>query len=98
MPGTEAHRSVWLLRSSGLGHGPADVQLGVALGDGLALVALVAAASERKLDLHPAVLEVQRRWHQGEAALVDLGLEPRDLAAMQQQLALAVRVVGEHAG
>src|SRR3954453_18859215 len=87
-----------LLRPTGAGHGPADVQLGVALRDRLALVALVAPAGEGELDLHPAVLEVERRRHQAEPALVDLRLEARDLAAVEQQLALTVGVVAEHAG
>ena len=66
----------------------------VALGDGLALVALLAALGQAQLDLGPAVPEVQAQRDERQALLGDAGLQAVDLVAVQQQLAAAVGVVG----
>src|SRR4029450_13962972 len=70
-----------------------DAALRLALGDVAALVAPFLAARERELDLCAAVLEVEPRRHERQPALGDLRAELVDLAAVQQQLPVAVRVV-----
>src|SRR3954447_9274162 len=67
--------------------------LGLLLGQRLPLVVAALAAGQRNLDLGPAVLEVERDRHQGDAALLGLADETQDLGAVQQQLALAARLV-----
>jgi hypothetical protein len=70
-----------------------DLALGVALGEVAALVALLLAACERDLDLHLPVLEVDARGNEREAALTGLPEEGVDLAAVQEELAVAVGLV-----
>ena len=73
------------------------LHLHVALGHRLALVGLLAAAADAELDLHPAVLEVQRQRDEREVLDGQLVRQLLDLAAVHQQLARAVRVVGADA-
>ena len=54
---------------------------------------VLAAPAEGELDLGPAVLEVERQRHERQVLLVDAGAQPLDLVAVQEQLALARRVV-----
>src|SRR5690606_1768091 len=69
-----------------------DLALLLALADRVALVVAALAARQRELDLGAAVLEVERERHQGEAALRHLPRQPRDLAAVREQLAIAARI------
>ena len=55
-----------------------------------ALVGLLAAACQCELDLDPAVLEVQARGHDREPFLAHLPAQRVDLAAVEEQLAVAV--------
>ena len=73
--------------------GPFHVALGLAVADRLALVVEVLAAGQRDLDLGVRAGEVDPRRHQRQPALVDADREPVELAAVQQQLARALRVV-----
>src|SRR5262245_4086371 len=70
-----------------------DLPIGVALRDVAPLVATFLAAGERELDLRAAVLEVHPRRHERQPALAHLADERRDLPAMEEQLAVAVRIV-----
>src|SRR5437870_1871094 len=65
----------------------------LALGDRAPLVAQLLAPRDRDLDLHSAVLEIEPRRHEGEALLAHLGVQPLDLAPVQQELARPVGLV-----
>ena len=67
--------------------------LRVALGDDAPLVAALAAACEGDLDFHAAVLEVHARRDERQALLAHLPVQRVDLAAMQEELAIAVGLV-----
>ena len=70
-------------------HGPLGLPLGVALGEGLALVVVALAPGKGELDLRSAVPEVDPERHEGGAALREGALDLDDLLAVQEQLALA---------
>src|SRR6188508_2685018 len=72
---------------------PLHLPLRVAVGDVPALVALLLAAGECDLDLHLAVLEVDPCRHEGQTALARLPEQRDDLAAVEQELAVAVGLV-----
>src|SRR5437868_5360382 len=74
--------------------GPLDLPVGVALRDVAALVDRVLAAGEGELDLRAALLPVEPRRNEREAALLDLAGQRLDLAPVQQELAVAIGVVG----
>src|SRR5690606_27872062 len=63
------------------------------LADLLALVALLLAAAEAQLDLRDAVFEVNLERQEGEARYRELSVEPLELPAVQEQLALSAHVV-----
>src|SRR4051812_2985621 len=75
-----------------------DLALRVAAADVGPLVPDVLAAGECDLDLDAAFLEVHARRHEREAALPHLAVELVDLARVQEQLAVPVRVVRAHGG
>src|SRR6185369_2770573 len=62
--------------------------LRVALRDVAPLVVQLLAAAERQLDLHAAVLEVEPRGNERQAALRDLAAERRELAGVEEELAV----------
>ena len=74
-----------------------DLALGVALGDDAALVGALAAAREGDLDLHAAVLEVHADRDEREALLAHLPVQRVDLAAVEEELAVAVATGGRAA-
>src|SRR5262249_6597615 len=78
-----------------LGHGAADVALGLCFLLVLALVVLLLATGHAQLDLGPAVLEVQPQRYQCEAALRGLAGELGDLALVQEELARPLGLVVE---
>src|SRR5215210_7361464 len=70
-----------------------DLAAGVAILQVAALVALFLAARDRQLDLDAAVSEVEPRRDEGQALLADRAVQRIDLAAVQEELARAGRVV-----
>ena len=71
-----------------------SLPLGLLLGERLAACRSVRLPrAERDLDLGLAVLEVQRERDHRDAALLGLADQPHDLLPVQQQLALAPRLV-----
>src|SRR5205814_2520777 len=78
--GAKAHRAVGLAAV-------------LPLAQGLALVVGLLAARDTDLDLDPAVLEVHGQRNDGHALLAGLGPDLLDLIAVQQELALAPRLV-----
>ena len=73
------------------------VALGVACGDGVALVVEAPSPGQGQLDLGPAVFEVDRQGDQREGLLLGLAHELVDLAAVQQELASSLGIVGAEA-
>src|ERR1700749_3027091 len=74
---------------------PLDLPLGVALGEGGAIVVGLLALGQRQGRLDLAVLEVQVERDEREPALLGLAHQLVDLAAVHEHLALAPgRVVG----
>src|SRR5436305_13885231 len=69
------------------------VPVGLALGDVAPLVPHFLAAGEGELDLGAAVLEVELGRHERQAALRDLARQRGELLLVQEQLAVAVRIV-----
>src|SRR4051812_9372666 len=69
------------------------VPLGLALLDRLALVEAVLAARERDLDLRVRAAEVDAGRDERQPALVRAAHEPLELAATDQQLAIALGLV-----
>src|ERR1051325_52413 len=72
---------------------PLDAALALPVRDVAPLVADFLAAAEGELDLDAAVFEVEPGRDEGQAALGDLRGQLVDLAAVEQQLAVAIRVV-----
>src|SRR5689334_9999131 len=70
-----------------------DPALALPVGDVAPFVADFLAAGQGELDLDAAVLEVEPGRDERQAALGDLRRQLVDLAAVEQQLAVAVRVV-----
>src|SRR3954469_12629793 len=70
-----------------------DLPIGVAPGDVAPLVVDFFALGERDLDLRPSVLPVEPRRDEREALLADLADQRRDLALVEEQLAVAIRFV-----
>src|SRR5437867_4028989 len=66
--------------------------------DGLTLVEAVPAARQRELDLGPRPREVEAGGHERQAALARLADQPLDLAAVEQELAVALGLVVLAAG
>ncbi len=73
--------------------GAADLALGVALRQGVALVVRRLAGAQPDLELGVAVAPVQAHGHDGPPALLGEALHRLDLAAVQEQLARPGRVV-----
>src|SRR5262245_10000123 len=80
------------------GHGAVHVALLHPLADRLALVVQLLAASQAELGLGTTLHPVETERHQREPALLDLPAQLVELAAVQQELALTLRVVAELAG
>src|SRR5205814_330787 len=74
-------------------HGAADLAVGVAAGQVLALVVGALPARQGQFDLHLARAEVESQRDERQAALARLAEEPVDLVAVQQQLAHPTRLV-----
>src|SRR5438128_10063605 len=73
--------------------GPLDLALRVACGQIAPFVDALLAAGQRELDLRAAVLPVHARRHDGQPALPHLAVEAVDLPAMEEQPAVAARLV-----
>src|SRR5215475_11687014 len=80
------------------GHGAVHVALLHALADRRALVVQLLAASQAELGLGATLHPVEPQRHQREPALLDLPAQLVELAAVQQELALTLRVMAELAG
>src|SRR5579871_657060 len=74
-------------------HGALDFALGVALGNGFALVIELLAPAEADFDLGMIALEIELEGNQCQPLCLHLADQIVDLAAMQQQLAVAQGVV-----
>src|SRR5207342_3331404 len=72
---------------------PVDLAAGVAVGERAALVDALLALGEAQLDLHAAVCEVEGERHERHPPLRDLLPELGDLAPVEQELAVAQRLV-----
>src|SRR5258706_6173079 len=83
-----------LFLSSGLDR-TLDVAICLASGDVFTLIVELLAARQPQLDLGAAALEVDPQRDQGEALALDLAGDAVDLAAMEQQLAWASRLMIE---
>src|SRR5215468_723867 len=77
------------------GHRAVHVALLHALADRLALVVQLLAASETQLRLGAPLHPVEPERHQRQAALLDLAAQLVELAPVQQQLPMTLRVVPE---
>jgi len=75
-----------------------DFAFGIAVSQTFPFVIRVLALGQADLNLGTVVLEIEARGHDGIAALFHLGPQTLDLLAVQQQLAIAHRVVIEIAG
>ena len=73
-------------------HDAVDLALRIAFGAALTLVVKLLALAETKLDLDPAVLEIERQRNQGDAILHDAGLELDNLTLVHQQTPRPYRV------
>jgi two-component system response regulator RegX3 len=73
--------------------GALDLSVGVPLGDVAALVAQLLTPPQSDLDLGPAVLEVETCRHERQASLAHPTGETIDLAPVEQQLAIPLRIV-----
>ena len=81
------------------GHHATRLALSLLLFDGLALVALAAAATHTDFHLHARALPVGAQHRQGQTLLLGLLPELENLALVEQQAAGAARfVLGEGAG
>src|SRR6266508_5871006 len=76
-------------------HGPVDLAAGVGLLQRFALIVGLLALRNGDLNLRDAALEVHPQRHEREAAFLSLGGELFDLAAVQEQLSRALRLVVE---
>lgn len=77
-------------RLSGIASG---VTIRFARRQGVTLVVEPASSRQGELDLRPSVLEVDRQRHEGERLLLSLRDELVYLAPVNEELALAVRVM-----
>src|SRR3990170_2153901 len=84
--------------SASFAQGAGHLAFRVALGDGGALVVMLAAAYERQLHLGDAVLEIETEGNQRKALLLHRARELADLHLVEQELALARRLVAVGAG
>jgi len=73
--------------------GSLHLTVSLSLGDVAALVPLLLASRERELDFGTAVLEVELRGHERQAALRNLSGKRRELLLVQQELAVAIGIV-----
>ena len=73
--------------------GPLHVAVGLAFREVTPLVALLLASRERELHLRPAVLEVEPRRDEGQTPLRHLARQRGELLLVEEQLAVAIRVV-----
>ena len=72
---------------------PLDLTLGVAVRDHAALVGSFATLCERELDLHATFLEVHPDGDERQAFLANLPVQGIDLLAVEQKLAVSVRIM-----
>jgi len=75
-----------------------DLALGVALGEVVTLVTAGLAACQRQLDLDAPGLEIEPGRYERQALLIQLTRERVDLAPAEQELAVAVGIVGAERG
>src|SRR3954464_9600346 len=75
------------------GHGTVDLTLALPLLRILTLVPALLAVNQGQLGLHATLLLIQRQRDQRAPFFSDLAGQPIDLPSVQQQLALAARVV-----
>src|SRR5882672_312526 len=69
------------------------ISVGLALRDVAALVSTLLAPGQRELDLRPPVLEVELRRNERQTPLGDLAGEGVDLFPVEEELAIAIRIV-----
>jgi len=74
-------------------HRALDLALVFAALDVLALVVLALASGKPEFHLRPPSAEVEREWDEGEAAFVEFAGEAANLAAVDEEFALAGRLV-----
>ena len=78
-------------------HFAIDIALGIFLRQRLTFIAFGATLSKRKFNFGATIFEIQTERDERQAFLTNSGREAGDLAAIEQQLARSIGIVGSHA-